>query len=119
MTSPPPTYQPVTIASGIRAAAASRPDKTAFAWEERGSRHAPGDPGETAVGFPDDYWGEAITAFVVLRRRARASEKELLAHCEQSLARYKPPKTFIFVDALSRNAAGKVLKTELRQIGRT
>ena len=70
-----------------------------------------------AVGLPDAYWGEAITAFVVLNPQARVDESDLLRHCEQSLARFKLPKAITFVAALPRNAAGKVLKTELRKSG--
>ena len=69
------------------------------------------------MGLPDAYWGEAITAFVVLNPQARVDESDLLRHCEQSLARFKLPKAITFVAALPRNAAGKVLKTELRKTG--
>ena len=66
------------------------------------------------VGVQDDYWGEAVKAIVALGAGAVASEEDLLDHCSQSLARYKLPKQLIFVDALPRNAAGKVLRRELR-----
>ncbi|MEZ5100016.1 MAG: AMP-binding protein [Thermoleophilia bacterium] len=66
------------------------------------------------VGVQDDYWGEAVKAIVALRADATASEDDLLDHCAQSLARYKLPKQLVFVDALPRNAAGKVLRRELR-----
>ena len=39
---------------------------------------------------------------------------ELIAHCKDSLASYKKPKQVVFVDELPRNAAGKILKRELR-----
>lgn len=67
------------------------------------------------VGRPDDYWGEAVVAFVVLQPGHHASAEELIAHCEMSLARYKLPKSVHFIDALPRNAAGKILKRELRE----
>jgi len=67
------------------------------------------------IGVPDDYWGEAVKAFVVCRRGVTASAEELLTYCQQSLAGFKLPKSFEFVDALPRNAAGKVLKRDLRQ----
>jgi long-chain acyl-CoA synthetase len=66
------------------------------------------------IGVPDDYWGEVLKAFVVVRRDASASADDLLAHCRSSLAGYKIPKTVEFIGALPRNTAGKVLKTELR-----
>ena len=66
------------------------------------------------VGVPDERWGEACAAFVVLRPGASASESELRSLCRARLARFKVPKTFAFVDALPRSSMGKVLKDELR-----
>ena len=67
------------------------------------------------VGIPDERWGEAVCAIVVLRPNASASADELIAHCRARLAKYKTPKYVVFVDALPRNAAGKVLKRQLRE----
>jgi long-chain acyl-CoA synthetase len=67
------------------------------------------------IGVPDDYWGEAVKAFVVCRKGASLTKDELIAFCQTSLAGYKLPKTVDFIEALPRNAAGKVLKTDLRQ----
>jgi acyl-CoA synthetase (AMP-forming)/AMP-acid ligase II len=66
------------------------------------------------IGIPDDYWGEVLKAFVVVRRGAAPGAEDLLAHCRTSLAGYKIPKSVEFIDALPRNTAGKVLKNELR-----
>lgn len=66
------------------------------------------------IGLPDDYWGEAVKAFVVCRKGASVTAEELIVFCQGSLAGFKLPKTIEFIDALPRNAAGKVLKTELR-----
>ena len=72
---------------------------------------------EAAVyGVPDDYWGEAVHATVVLRRDATASVDELVRACQAQLAGYKVPKEITFVDRLPRNAAGKVLRRELRDV---
>jgi fatty-acyl-CoA synthase len=65
------------------------------------------------VGVPDDQWGEACVAFVVLREGVTASEDVLRDHCRQRLARFKVPKTVAFLDVLPRSAMGKVLKEEL------
>jgi fatty-acyl-CoA synthase len=65
------------------------------------------------VGVPDDQWGEACAAFVVLRDGASAPEEELRAHCHERLARFKVPKTFAYLDALPRSSMGKVQKDEL------
>ncbi|WP_329022311.1 MULTISPECIES: acyl-CoA synthetase [unclassified Streptomyces] len=68
---------------------------------------------ETAVvGLPDERWIEAVTAVVVLK--GEAGEEELIAHARERLAHFKAPKRVVFVDALPRNASGKILKRELR-----
>ena len=66
------------------------------------------------VGVPDDRWGEACAAFVVLRPGASVTEDALREHCRERLARFKVPKSFSFVEALPRSSMGKVLKDELR-----
>ncbi len=67
------------------------------------------------IGVPDDYWGEAVKAYVACRKGVTVTKEELIAFCQTSLAGFKLPKTIEFIDMLPRNAAGKVLKTELRQ----
>jgi len=69
----------------------------------------------SVIGSPDPEWGEVIVAFVVSRDGARVTEADLDAHCLANMARFKRPKTYIFTDALPKNAYGKVLKTDLRQ----
>jgi len=66
------------------------------------------------VGVPDERWGEACAAFVVLREGSNVGTEELQSLCRDRLARFKVPKTFAFVDALPRSSMGKVLKDELR-----
>ncbi|WP_242822483.1 AMP-binding enzyme [Thermaerobacter marianensis] len=66
------------------------------------------------IALPDPKWIEAVTAVVVLKAGARATEEELIAHARQHLAPFKVPKRVIFVDDLPRNASGKILKRELR-----
>lgn len=65
------------------------------------------------IGARDEKWGEVGKAFVVLRPDAAVTEAELLAHCARSLARYKVPKSAVFVSALPMSPAGKILKREL------
>lgn len=67
------------------------------------------------VGMPDPHWVEAVTAIVVVRSTHQATEEDLHHYCRSELAGYKRPKRFIFVDALPKNASGKVLKRELRE----
>lgn len=63
------------------------------------------------VGWPSQERGEEVAAFVV--RRAAVTETDLLEHCRRSLAPYKLPKGFFFVDELPKSALGKVLKQRL------
>jgi fatty-acyl-CoA synthase len=67
------------------------------------------------VGLPDPRWIEAITAVVVLRPGSSASADDLIQHCRGRLAHFKSPKSVVFVDAIPRNASGKLLKRELRE----
>ncbi len=67
------------------------------------------------VGVPDERLGEVGRAHVVLRPGAQADEAGLIAWSRANMANYKVPRSVIFAADLPRNAAGKVLKTELRQ----
>lgn len=70
--------------------------------------------GEVAVlGVPDLEWGEAVTAFVVLRAGMTATENDLIEHCRERLASYKKPKCVRFVASLPRSHYGKVIRAEL------
>lgn len=68
------------------------------------------------IGLPDERWIEAVTAVVVRRADGGAAvgEQELIEAARARLAPFKAPKRVVFVDALPRNASGKVLKRELR-----
>ncbi|MGW4855570.1 fatty acyl-CoA synthetase [Streptomyces sp. NPDC004288] len=72
----------------------------------------PGVAEVAVVGLPDERWIEAVTAVVV--PRGEVTEAELLDHAREKLARFKAPKRVFLVDALPRNASGKILKRELR-----
>ena len=64
------------------------------------------------VGVPDEKWVEAVSAFVV--RKGDVSVDELTQHLRGRIASFKLPKRITFVEALPRNASGKILKRELR-----
>ena len=66
------------------------------------------------IGVPDDQWGEAVKACVVLRGGADVEVADIVAFCRSRIAGFKVPKTIDLMDALPRNASMKVLKTELR-----
>ncbi|MEJ7582515.1 MAG: long-chain-fatty-acid--CoA ligase [Acidimicrobiales bacterium] len=66
------------------------------------------------VGVPDEQWGEAVKAVVVLRESSQVSAGELLGFAREHLAGYKLPKSVDLVEALPRNPSGKLLKREIR-----
>src|ERR1700677_4745972 len=68
----------------------------------------------SAIGVPDPDWGEIVVACVVLEPGAVADDVRLDAHCLASIARFKRPKRYVYLEALPKNNYGKVLKTELR-----
>lgn len=67
------------------------------------------------IGIPDAKWGECGLAILVLKPGADVSAAAVLAYCAGRLAKFKTPSQVAFIDALPRNAAGKVLKRELRE----
>ncbi|PKP72302.1 MAG: hypothetical protein CVT83_00570 [Alphaproteobacteria bacterium HGW-Alphaproteobacteria-5] len=67
------------------------------------------------VGVPDEKWGEAVKAIVLLKPNSVATETELIALAKAKLGGVKAPKSVDFVDDLPRSPNGKVLKTELRK----
>ena len=67
------------------------------------------------IGVPHDTWGEVGVAFVVARPGRPPSPDVLTRHLEGRLARYKIPKSFLFVDALPRTPYGKVVKADLQR----
>jgi long-chain acyl-CoA synthetase len=71
---------------------------------------------ETAViGVPDDYWGESVKAFVVLKDGMEATEQEIIDLCKNTVASYKKPKTVEFLEQLPKSPAGKILKRVIRE----
>jgi acyl-CoA synthetase (AMP-forming)/AMP-acid ligase II len=70
------------------------------------------------VGVPDERLGEVGRAIVVLRPGASLTSEDVIAFCRGRLAGYKVPRQVEFRDSLPRNAAGKVLKTVLREEAR-
>ena len=71
------------------------------------------------IGVPEETWGEAILAVIVLASgsdlAAGGGEDALIDHCRRFIGGYKVPRRFRFVDALAKNAMGKILKAELRR----
>ena len=67
-----------------------------------------------AIGVPDEKFGQRLKAFVVTRKGAKLTEAQVQDHVRRKLARFKVPREVAFVDALPRNATGKVMKRDLR-----
>lgn len=70
----------------------------------------------SVIGVPDGQWGETGCAVVVYKEGQSLTLEDLQNHCEGQLAKFKQPNHMIIVDSLPRNATGKVLKFELRQM---
>ncbi len=81
---------------------------------ERVLRDVPGVVEVAVVGRVDPKWGETPVAVVVADEGM--SSDEILGHLHGRIARFKHPNTVEFVDALPRNAMGKVVTTELRAL---
>jgi acyl-CoA synthetase (AMP-forming)/AMP-acid ligase II len=77
---------------------------------------APNIAEAAVIGLPDEKWGEAVTAVLVSKPGEPIVEDELKAFCRSRLAGYKVPRRIIILDALPRNAFGKVDKPELRRL---
>jgi fatty-acyl-CoA synthase len=67
------------------------------------------------IGMPSEQWGETGMAIIAVKPGHNISEAEIHAHCAANLARFKRPHTIRFVDALPRNATGKIHKPTLRK----
>ena len=66
------------------------------------------------IGVPDAYLGQAIKAFVTLKRGASATPKEIMAFCKERMPRHQYPRQVEIVDALPKSETGEILRGELR-----
>jgi long-chain acyl-CoA synthetase len=67
------------------------------------------------VGIPDKDWGERVVAFIVLKGGGALDVREMKSFLKSRISAFKVPKEYIEVKELPKNAAGKVLKRELRK----
>jgi long-chain acyl-CoA synthetase len=67
------------------------------------------------VGIDDQYRGETVKAYVVLKPGEKATEEEIISFCRGKLAAYKAPKMVEFRESLPKSAIGKILRKILRQ----
>ncbi len=69
------------------------------------------------VGVPDEVLGEAVRAFVVLRREATLAGEHVIGHCKAHLPPYAVPKDVIVLGAMPKQASGKLDKLALKRWG--
>jgi long-chain acyl-CoA synthetase len=71
------------------------------------------------VGVADDYRGESVRAYVVLKpeSKGKVTEREIIEFCRSRISSYKAPRSVIFVDDLPKTLVGKVLRRKLRDQG--
>ncbi len=77
--------------------------------------HHPAVAEVAVIGVPHPKWQEVGKAVVVIKEGQSLTEEEIIDFCQGKLARFKIPKSVVFIDQLPRTAAGKVLKRELRE----
>jgi O-succinylbenzoic acid--CoA ligase len=68
------------------------------------------------LGLPDETWGEAVAAFVVLHPWKDTSAEDLKEYCRSVLARHEQPRLLRFTESLPRSAVGKLLRAELKEL---
>jgi acyl-CoA synthetase (AMP-forming)/AMP-acid ligase II len=67
------------------------------------------------TGVPDELWGEAVKALVVLKKGSRAGAEELIEYCGERMAGYKKPRSIDFVESLPKNPNGKIARRVIRE----
>ncbi len=67
------------------------------------------------VGFSDKEYGEAVTAFIRLKKDSSSTPEDLIRFCKGKMASYKAPKKIFFVEDFPKSPQGKILKRELKK----
>ncbi len=67
------------------------------------------------IGVPDDKWGEAVKAVVVLKKGQSVTEEELINYCKATLSSFKKPQSVDFVPELPKNPNGKIARRVVRE----
>ena len=76
---------------------------------------APGVEECAVIGLPDKEWGERVVAFIVPKPGASVTPDALKLFLKSRLSSFKVPKEYLFIKELPKNAAGKILKRDLRK----
>ncbi len=67
------------------------------------------------IGIPDPYWVEKVHAVIALKKGVEATPQEIIDFSKKNMAGYKTPKSVEFMESLPKNAAGKIMKRDLRE----
>jgi acyl-CoA synthetase (AMP-forming)/AMP-acid ligase II len=67
------------------------------------------------IGIPDEEWGEMVKALVVLKKEENLTEDEIIKYCKGKIAKYKIPKSIIFLENLPKLGSGKISKKLLKE----
>ena len=67
------------------------------------------------IGIPDEKWGEAVKALVVLKEKEKVNPEDLILHCRKHMAGFKCPKSIEFRNSLLKTSLGKIDKKRLRE----
>ena len=81
---------------------------------ERALTQHPAVAEAAVIGVPDDRWGEAVHAVLILKPGYAPQKHEVLAEARRHIAAFKVPRTLEFVTTVPRTPSGKVQKRELR-----
>ncbi|HET6461085.1 MAG TPA: long-chain fatty acid--CoA ligase, partial [Syntrophales bacterium] len=70
------------------------------------------------IGVRDEYRGESVKAYVVLKEefRGKVKPEDILAFCKENMATYKCPRAVEFIETLPKSSIGKILRRELRRL---
>jgi long-chain acyl-CoA synthetase len=68
-----------------------------------------------SIGVPDQYHGESVKAFIVLKDGESLTQGEIIEYCKEKLASYKVPREVEFLTELPKSAIGKILRRELKE----
>jgi acyl-CoA synthetase (AMP-forming)/AMP-acid ligase II len=69
----------------------------------------------SVIGVPDDTWGEAVKAYIILKPGETMAAEEAIDYCKEKMASYKKPRYVSFVSSFPLTAGGKVQKFELKK----
>jgi long-chain acyl-CoA synthetase len=68
------------------------------------------------IGLPDEYRGETVKAFVVVKEGQELTQEDVVTYCKENLAAYKVPKIIEFIEELPKSAVGKILRRKLKEM---